>query len=199
MAGSASTGRSCRFPLSRPARLSPGGTTRFSRMRSLMTGLVLLVCLLVSPATSTIGEAQGALPTMTLSKSTLTFGALTSGSAFAAKTSAQPVRLTQSGAGAVTWTATTSQPWLVVSPSSGSGSATLAVSVTPSGGLPASATLTGTVTITYTGASASSSVVAVTLRLQPFGTSAPPLGSVDTPVQNAAGIAGAVPFTGWAL
>ena len=88
-------------------------------------------------------EAQGGLPTMTLSKSTLTFGALTSGSAFAAQTSAQPVRVTQSGAGAVTWTATPSQPWLVVTPSAGSGSATLTVSVAASGGLPAAGTLNG--------------------------------------------------------
>ena len=168
-------------------------------MRSLMTGLVLLVCLLVSPAASVIGQAQGGLPTMTLNKSTLTFGALTSGAAFAAQTSAQPVRLTQSGAGAVTWTATASQPWLVVTPSSGSGSATLSVSVAASGGLPQAGTLNGAVTVTYSGAATASSAIAVTLRLQPVGTSTVPLGSVDTPVQNATGVAGAVPFTGWAL
>jgi len=71
--------------------------------------------------------------------------------------------------------------------------------VTASGGLPPSGALSGAVTVTYTGASAPSSAIAVTLRLLPAGTSAPPLGSVDTPVQNASGIAGAVPFTGWAL
>ena len=166
-------------------------------MRSFMTGLVLLACLLVSPATSVVGDAQGGLPTMTLSKSSLTFAAVTSGSAFTKQTSAQPVRVTQSGAGAVTWVATPSQPWLVVTPASGSGSATLTVSVTPSGGLPAAGTVTGAVTITYTGASVPSSNIAVTLRLQV--TSTAPIGSMDTPVQNATGLAGAVPFTGWAL
>ena len=73
---------------------------------------------------------------MTLEQELSDVRAVTSGSAFTTQTSAQPVRVTQSGAGAVTWMATPSQPWLVVTPASGSGSATLTVSVTPSGGLP---------------------------------------------------------------
>ncbi len=53
---------------------------------------------------------------------------------------AQVVRLTQSGRGTVTWTATSNQPWLQVSPASGSGSANLSVSVVSVAGLPVGGT-----------------------------------------------------------
>ena len=55
-------------------------------------------------------------------KTKLIFGAVTSGTALLFKTSNQTVRLTQ-GSGTVTWTVTSNQPWLQVSPASGSGSA----------------------------------------------------------------------------
>src|SRR4051794_29208335 len=35
--------------------------------------------------------------------------------------------------------------------------------------------------------------------LEAGATSAPPFGTVDTPVEHAVGVTGAVPFTGWAL
>ena len=84
----------------------------------------------VNPAP--VGGTSNALPftitpAMALDKTKLTFGAVTSGTAFLFKTSAQAVRLTQSGNGNVTWTATSNQPWLQVSPASGSGSATLSI------------------------------------------------------------------------
>ena len=88
--------------------------------------------------------AEGTNPrgpaTMSLDKSYLRFGGLTSGATIVSRTSAQVVRLTQSGRGTVTWTATSSQPWLQVSPASGTGSANLSISVVAGGGLPASGT-----------------------------------------------------------
>ena len=69
-----------------------------------------------------------AAPILTLDKTALRFGAVTTGVAFVSQTAAQVVRLTQSGAGTVTWTATSSAPWLQVSPASGSGSANLSIS-----------------------------------------------------------------------
>jgi hypothetical protein len=137
--------------------------------------------------------------TSALEKTALTFGATTSGGTFVSQTPAQSVRLTQSGVGSVTWTATSNQPWLQVSPASGAGSATLTIGVTPATALPPSGTVTGQITIALTGAANTLPPIAVTLTLVPSGTTLAPFGIVDTPTNNRTGVTGAVPFTGWAL
>ena len=136
---------------------------------------------------------------MSIDKSSLTFGAVTSGGTFVTKTATQLVRLTQEGSVPVSWTAATSQPWLQVSPASGAGSATLSISVVPVAGLPASGTVTGTVFLSLTGAANTLSPIPVSLTLVSNGTSVGPFGVVDTPTNNRAGVTGALPFTGWAL
>jgi hypothetical protein len=137
--------------------------------------------------------------TLTLDKTSLRFAAVTTGTAFLSQTAAQVVRLTQSGTGTVTWTATSNQPWLQVSPASGSGSANLSISVVSVVGLPVGSAVTGAITLTLTGASNTAGPIAVTLILIPNGTSAGPFGFVDTPLDNTTGVTGAIPFTGWAL
>jgi Tol biopolymer transport system component len=137
--------------------------------------------------------------TMALDKTALTFGALTSGATFVSQTAPQSVRLVQSGAGTVTWTATPNQPWLQVSPASGTGSATLSISVVPAAGLPPSGAATGLISVTLTGALNALAPITVTLRLTPNGTALGPFGTVDTPTDNRTGVTGALPFTGWAL
>lgn len=149
-------------------------------------------------ATRDDGAEQAPVPVMTLDNASLNFGALTSGGTFVRQTSPQVVRLTKSGAGTVTWTVASSSPWLQVSPASGSGNGTITVSVSANG-VPASGTVNGTLVITYNGATTSSATVDVALRLQPNGGSASPFGFVDTPAQNATGVIGAIPVTGWAL
>ena len=138
-------------------------------------------------------------PMMTIDKTSLSFGAVTFGATFLSQTAAQVVRLTQTGTGAVTWTAASSQPWLQVSPASGSGPANLSVSVVSAGGLPPNGTVAATITLTLVGASNSPGPVSVSLALFPNGTSASPVGVVDTPTNITNGVTGAVPFTGWAL
>ena len=138
-------------------------------------------------------------PMMSLDKTSLRFGAVTNGAAFLSQTAPQIVRLTKTGSGTVTWTATSSDPWLQVTPASGSGSANLSLSVVSVGGLPAGGVVAGTITLTLVGASNSPGPINVTLSLFFNGTSAPPEGVVDTPLENATGVTGAVPFTGWAL
>jgi len=64
---------------------------------------------------------QSAAARMTLDHSSLAFAAVSNGAAFVSKTASQTVRLTQTGPGAVPWTAQSNQPWLLVSPTSGSG------------------------------------------------------------------------------
>lgn len=138
-------------------------------------------------------------PAMSLEKTSLRFGATTAGGTFPASTSAQVVRLTQSGAGTVSWTATSTRPWLQVSPTSGSGPASLTITVVPDATLPNSGVADGAIVFTYSGASNTPGPIAVRLTLTPFGASTLPFGVVETPADNTAGVTGAVPFTGWAL
>ena len=145
------------------------------------------------------GNGNGTLPTMTLDKTSLRFAAVSNGAAFLAQTSAQVVRLTQSGAGTVAWTATSNQPWLQLSPASGTGSANLTLSVVAAGGVAPGTTVNGAITLVFTGAFGSAGPINVALTLYANGTTASPFGNVDTPANNLTGITGAVPFTGWAL
>ena len=144
-------------------------------------------------------NGSGTLPTMTLDKTSLRFAAVTNGAAFLAQTAAQVVRLTQSGSGTVTWTATSSQPWLQVSPASGTGSANLSLSVVSAGGLAPGATVNGAITLVFTGVFGGAGPINVALTVYANGTTASPFGNVDTPANNQTGVTGAVPFTGWAL
>ncbi len=112
-----------------------------------------------------IGARGTAKPTMTLDKTSLRFGAVTTGAAFVSQTAPQIVRLTQTGTGTVTWTATPNQPWLQISPASGSGSATLSISVVLVGGLPAEGTIAGAIDLSFTGASNTSGQIGVSLNL----------------------------------
>jgi sugar lactone lactonase YvrE len=138
------------------------------------------------------------LPTMTLDKTSLTFAAATAGAAFSAKTSAQTVRLTQTGAGTVTWTATSTTPWLVVTPTSGTGSAMLTISTQFASGL--AATQTAVVNLAFSGAGNTAGPVSVTLNtVSSTAAASPPFGSFDTPAGDATVLAGSIALTGWTL
>jgi hypothetical protein len=140
------------------------------------------------------GEIRGQIgagPTVALDRTTLQFVAFTS------QTSAQIVRLSQTGAGAVTWTATSSTPWLVVSPTSGSGSATLTVSTQFVSGL--SSSQTGNVNLAFSGAGNTAGPIAVTLTVSPTGTTSAPTGAFDTPGDGMTGVTGSIAVTGWAI
>ena len=138
-----------------------------------------------------------ALPTITIDKSSLAFSAVTDGAALLQKTSAQAVRITQSGTGTVTWTASSTTPWLVVSPTSGSGSASLSISVQFAAGL--AATQSGSITLTFTGAANAAGPIAATFNTLTSTAAAAPFGSFDTPTDGATGIAGSIAVTGWSL
>jgi hypothetical protein len=137
-------------------------------------------------------------PTMVLNRRSLSFGAVTTGTAFAQNSAPQSIRITQFGANTATWTATSSAPWLVVSPASGSGSATLTISVKFAPGLTGSQT--GAVNLAYTGASTAGDAVNVTLTVVSSTDAASlPFGSFDTPVGDATVLAGSIALTGWTL
>ena len=151
------------------------------------------------PAALAITPTPVSGPTMRRDKPWLRFAAVKSGATFVSQTSDQVVRMTQTGSGTVTWTATPTQPWIQVTPSTGTGTATLSVGVTSTAGLPATGTVTAAIRLSFTGATPNVSQIPVTLRLIANGTSAIPIGVVDTPLNNQTGVTGAIPFTGWAL
>jgi uncharacterized repeat protein (TIGR01451 family) len=157
-------------------------------------------------ATNASGSATSAAATLTVNRvpatmaldlTSLNFSAMSDGTAFVAQTAAQQVRLTQSGFGPVTWTATSSQPWLTVSPASGSGSATLTIGTRFVANLPANST--GTVTITLTGSTNTVGPITVTLRVLSAADATAPVGAFETPIDQSTGVTGSIAVTGWAL
>jgi hypothetical protein len=146
-------------------------------------------------ATSNAATLTVTVPTMSLDKTSLIFSAVSNGAAFTSRTSPQTVRLTQTGTGTVTWTAVSTMPWLVVSPTSGTGSATLTVSTQFVAGL--SASQSGSVVLTFTGAGNTAGPIGVTLNTTPAATA--PVGSFDTPVDGTTGVTGSIAVTGWAM
>ena len=142
---------------------------------------------------------SGSGPGMSLDKTSLSFGASSTGVALTQVTGTQTVRLSQSGAGTVTWTATASVPWITVSPASGTGSATLSISAISTAGLPGAGTITGAVNLAFTGAGLSSGPVTVGLNIMPAGTALAAAGALDTPADGVTGVTGSIAVTGWAI
>jgi hypothetical protein len=140
----------------------------------------------------------GTGPMVTLDRTSLRYGATLSGALVTAQTAAQTVRLTQSSGPAVTWTATSNQSWLRVSPTTGSGGRELSITVDPNG-LGAPSTVSGTITIALSGAGNAVGPIGVTFVTMPTGTSVNPVGVIDTPTNNTTGVTGAIPVTGWVV
>jgi YVTN family beta-propeller protein len=152
-----------------------------------------------APAALAMTPASTTNPIMRRDKPWLRFGAVRNGTGFASQTAEQVVRLTQTGAGTVNWTATATQPWLQVSPAMGTGSATLTVTVVATAGLPTTGTVQAAIRFTFSGATPNTGQLPVILVIIQAGASTSPTGVVDTPAPNATGITGAIPVTGWAL
>jgi uncharacterized protein (TIGR03437 family) len=105
-----------------------------------------------------------AAPSLTVAPQSLAFTYTAGGAVPAAQTVSIGNSAGNSGAGTLTWTATSSQSWLSVSPASGTAPSTVTVSVSPAA-LIAGKTYTGTIQITAPGASNSPISVAVTLTV----------------------------------
>jgi hypothetical protein len=145
-------------------------------------------------------------PAMQLDRSSLSFGATETSTAFASQTGAQTIRMTQQGSdGRLSWTAATNQPWLVVTPTSGSGPVSFSVSVKWVPGL--APVQHGTITITFpeeltfTTLFLASPVrdIPVSLSVLPATAAFPPFGSFDSPADGSTGVAGSIAVSGWAL
>jgi uncharacterized protein (TIGR03437 family) len=90
---------------------------------------------------------------------------------------AEPIQITNTGAVTLAWTATASQPWLIVGTASGTAPSTLLVSVSPAG--LSTGTYTGTVQIAAAGSTNSPVSIAVTLTV--VAPAAPPPSLVAAP------------------
>ena len=136
-------------------------------------------------------------PVFSLDRATLNFAAVSTGIAFASRTDPQVVRMTQSGTGSASWTATSNAPWLTVSPASGIGPAALKVGVKFTPGLPT--TSAGAITISLNGGTSTLPPISVRLGVTQSGASGAPFGAFDTPTDGTSGITGSIAVTGWAL
>lgn len=127
-----------------------------------------------------------------VNRTALTFGATNNG---AVRTGAQTVTVSFTN-GASTWSVASDAAWLNLSPAAGSGSGSFSVTVN-NDTYPAGATRTATLTITAPGVANSPLTVPVTLH--PYAGTTVPIGLVDTPTNNATGVVGSIPVTGWSI
>ena len=124
---------------------------------------------------------------------------MNSGGTLTAVTPPQQLVVTQVGSGSVSWSASSDQAWLKVTPASPPARrCSRSTSRTPAG-FPASGTLQGTITLSSADVENSPQYLDVDFQLKAPGTSTVPFGAVDTPADGTTGITGAIPVTGWAL
>lgn len=119
-------------------------------------------------------------------------------SGFRVSTSAQ--RVTVGTVGTVApWTAVSSQPWAVVSGGSGTGAGQFTIGIDNAALTGLGGTLSATVTVAATGGTPTATVSVVLELHEGTGFRNSTFGVVDTPLQNATGVQGAVSISGWAL
>ncbi len=141
-----------------------------------------------SNANFTIAEADS--PRIAVNPASLRYGAETSG----ACTDAQTVLLTDSKGGTLHWTATRSNTWITVSPTSGTGNDVLTIGVNPVG--LSAGNYTGSVSIADPYAVNTPQQIAVTLQV--LASTIAPVGAFESP-RNGANVKGTVALSGWAL
>lgn len=135
-------------------------------------------------------------PQLSLNHTQLNFGANTSG----VQTPSQTLLITNSGGNILDWSIENNLPWLKVTPSSGknSGSVTAAVAISIEPRELSTGIYTGLLYVVAPNAANSPQKINITLTIYESGLKNLPIGSFDTPLQNAE-IYGCVAFTGWAL
>lgn len=155
-----------------------------------------------APGRAFVFEPEDGSAGLVVSPAQLRFSGIAAGAAapLTSLTPAQSVAVDFSR-GTPAWQSTTDQPWLRVTPSSGTGDAAITVSVVNPGNVLAGATdVTATITVTAPDLLAEPRRVAVRLEIDRSARpSQPPFGQVDTPLQGATGLQGAIAVTGWAL
>ena len=151
--------------------------------------------LISSPSATVYGIDSGIVPpSIAINRNALVFGVVAGGTTM---TRTQTIYVTESGGGAVPWSASTTASWLQLTPAGATGSGAFNVSLVP-GSLPPS-NASATITFSAPGAVNLLNPVTVTLNeIAPSGTQ-PPFGSFDSPANNTTGVTGSLAITGWAL
>jgi hypothetical protein len=136
----------------------------------------------------------------TMAPSSLAFSIIKAGAQINAGNPASVAVTFSTGTGGV-WTAASSVPWLQVSSATGSGDGQFIVRViNPSNVIGSQTLLSGSIILTAASAPNSPVTLPVSVNVVTvFLPSAVPFGQVDTPLQGAVGVQGAIAITGWAL
>jgi len=111
-------------------------------------------------------------------------------------TGSQTILINNSGGGTLNWAVTKDAEWLTCTPEAGTGPAVVTVSANPSG--LAIGTYTAAITVQDPNASNSPQTVPVALKVYSSGTTVPPIGYFETPIDGST-VMSSVPVTGWAL
>lgn len=141
-------------------------------------------------------------PTLTFDKASLNFGLVVVpftpnwGYRVVHASNPQTIRLTQVGTGDLTWEVASAHDLIRVSPMTGEGSAILTIS--PVDWIVSSLPVDGYVSFHLAGGAAPIEPIGIRVTSTMYP-SAPPSGTIDTPLDNVTGVSGAIPFTGWAL
>jgi phosphodiesterase/alkaline phosphatase D-like protein len=147
--------------------------------------------------TVTVNNLSSKKPKLSTNRDRLNFNAVRRGKNGHLVTGAQTLLIDNTGGGTLNWSISTDADWLSVSPDRGTGSRMVKVSVDPPKDM-----LVGS----YSGSirimdpNSANSVVSLDVRLTIYkeGTTAPPLGSFETP-GNGAAVAGNISISGWVL
>ena len=160
-------------------------TSITAALPSSLTGLLTITVKAVTGVDSIAIIAATASPSTTIgaSPSSLQF----SYTVGATTPDPQSVQLTNGGSGTLSWTATTDQSWLSVTPSSGTAPSTLSISVSP-GSLSAGA-YTGNVQITASGASNTPLTIGVSLTVSQSSGASPTITAVSNGASFQASVA----------
>ena len=148
-------------------------TSIVAALPSSLTGFMTIAVFAVTGTDSmAIMASASSAGTIAVSPASLQFSYTAGGTAPAA----QSVQVTNSGGGTLAWTATASQSWLTVTPTSGTAPDSLSIGVSPSS--LAAGTYTGNVQIASSGASNTPLTIGVTLTVQGSSLPAPSISSV---------------------
>lgn len=139
----------------------------------------------------TVPDGQ-AVPVMSVNRSRLNFVYLNGGN----MPPAQEFRVSNTGTGALNWTAAKNVSWLTCTPSSGINGATIEVTIDPTG--LGNGTYNDTITISDPAATDSPKMVTVYLTVKSASQNQATLGSFDTPDDNST-VRSSIPVTGWAV
>ncbi|MCX6559368.1 MAG: hypothetical protein NTZ26_02530, partial [Candidatus Aminicenantes bacterium] len=132
-------------------------------------------------------------PSISLSRNRMTFGAIAGGSG----PRPQTVQIKNQGSGALQWTASATASWIQLLPGAGSGNGLLQVGVNPAALI--AGKYAGLIQVSDPAADNSPQLIDIELNAYAQGTTAPPFGYFDTPLDGTTGISGSIPVTGWAL